>query len=346
MKKLTLLIILVFSLQFLFSQTVLNSSNNLTLGDTFRVDSYTEVSSIDPGCNGANCTWDYSTITGGNYVMGEGVVCVSPSTTLFADSSVTASADICIRRIDNPTEGFFHYHKYNNTSDHLIAFGLYSSGSGSFCTYYDELTTLEYPFSYGESFDDTWELLMFSFDMGCYYSRDSSIVTVEADAYGTIITPAGEFQNVLRVKRTTIDYSWSNYGGTEWISLGSFTDTQYDWYAPDIKTPVMSMFEAEWLPDMINVSYLVEYDFSTGVEEQTVPHLQIFPNPAQDRVSIITDRRFSSIKVISLNGQEMGTIVNFAKQYTLDISNYSKGVYLFEIAFEDGSVQRERIVKF
>ncbi len=346
MKKFILLIVLVFALQPLFSQTVLNGDNNFSIGDTFRSDSYVEVTSIDPGSDGANCTWDYSTITGGTYVMGEGGICVDPNTTLFADSAAVASANICIRSIDNPNDGFFHYHECNSTSINLLAFGLYNSGSGSFCTYYNELTALQFPFAYGDSFDDTWELLMYSFDMGYYYNRDSSIVTVEADAYGTIITPTGEFQNVLRVKRTTIDYSWSNYSGTEWVLLGAFTDTQYDWYAPNIKIPVMSMLAAEWMPGSFNVTYLVEHNFSTGIDEKLEHQLEIFPNPSQDRASIISDKRFNTVRIISLNGQQLETISTSAKQYPLDLSNYPKGVYFIEIAFEDGTVQREKMLKY
>ena len=349
MKKITLLLISIFAIQALFAQPVLTNSLNLTIGDTFRSDSYIEATSTDPGPGGANLTWDFSTITGGTYVEGEGAICVDPATTPFADSASVANANICTRSIETPNEGYFHYFECNNTSQYLNAFGLLdAAGSGSFGTYTNQSTLLEFPFTYDDSFDDTWEQLIYSLDLGYYYHRDSTIVTVEADAYGTITTPAGEYQNVLRLKKTTIDYSWMNYDGTEWIPLGSFTDIQYTWYAPNIKIPVMSIFEAEWLPGSYTVNYLVEYNFPVGIEDQLDYHIEIYPNPTTERVTIETDKKVKSANIYSINGHKMGEVsfqTNPMHQQTVDLSNYPIGVYLIEVVFEDGGTMTYRIVK-
>ena len=347
MKKFTLLFISVFALQALFSQPVLNSDLNFTIGDTYRYDLYTDVTNIDPGTGGANLVWDFGTISGGTYLEGDGVICVEPSTTPFADSAAVANANICIRNIDNPNDGLFQYYECNNTSQNLIALGALAGGSGSFSTYTNVQTALEFPFTYGDGFDDTWELLMYYIDLGYYFMRDSSIVAVEADAYGTITTPAGEFQNVLRIKRTTIDYSWSNYG-SGWISLGSFTDIQYDWFAPNIKVPVMIILEMGWMPGSYNVRYLVEHNFHTGIEERIDYSLEIFPNPTTDRVTIKTDEMINSVSIYSLMGQQLDVAYSQtgqSHQQTIDLSMYPKGVYLIEVGFEDGNVVKERIIK-
>ncbi len=347
MKKFTLLFISLFAIQALFSQPVLNSSLNFTIGDTYRYDGYSDVINIDPGPGGANLVWDFSTISGGSYYEGEGVICVDPSTTAFADSAAVADADICIRSLENPDFGPYQYFECNNTSQNLIALGFLATGNTSFGTYTDIQTALEFPFTYGDDFNDTWELLVYSIDMGYYFMRDSSIVTVEADAYGTITTPTGEYQNVLRLKRTTLDYSWSNYG-TGWISLGSFTDIQYEWHAPNIKVPVMIILEAEWLPGSYDVRYLVEHNFPTGIEDLVDYNLEIFPNPATDRVTIKIDEMFNSVSIYSLNGQQMDVVTSQtgqSHQQTIDLSKYPKGVYFIKIGLEDGNVVTERIIK-
>ena len=51
--------------------------------------------------------------------------------------------------------------------------------------------------------------------------------------------------------------------------------------------------------------YLVEYDFSTGIEDKTGIHPEIFPNPATDSVTIKTDEMINRINIYSLNGQKM-----------------------------------------
>ena len=348
MKKTTLLIISILALQALFSQPTLTSSLNFTIGDTYRYDLYTDVINIDPGAGGANLVWDFGTISGGTYLEGDGAICVDPSTTAFADSSAVANANICIRSEDNPDFGPYQYYECNNTSQNLIALGFLGAGNNIFSGYTNPQTALEFPFTFGDSFDDTWESMMFYINLGYYFMRDSSIVSVEADGYGTVTTPAGEFQDVLRIKRTTIDYSWSNYGGTGWTSNGSFTDIQYEWYAPNIKVPVMIIQEMDWLPGSYTVRYLVEYNFSTGIEDRVDVHLEIFPNPATDRVTIKSDEMFNSLRIYSLNGRQLDVASSQTSQphqQTIDIRKYPKGVYLIEVGFEDGSTVRERIIK-
>jgi hypothetical protein len=348
MKKITLLLISVFAMQALFSQPVLTNSLNFTIGDTYRYDGYQEVPDIDPGAGGANLTWDFSTISGGTYYEGIGAICVDPSITAFADSAAVANANICIRNPETPPVGPHQYYNCNSTSQDLLALGFLAAGNNSFTTYTNNVTGLEFPFTYGDSFDDTWESMMYYIELGYYFMRDSAIVTVDADAYGTITTPAGEFQNVLRLKRTTIDYSWMNYGGTGWLFNGSFTDINYEWYAPNIKVPVMIIQEIEWLPGTYEVRYLVEHNFSTGIEDIADHRLEVFPNPTTDRVTIKTDKKFNSVSIYSLLGKQLDVVTSQtgqSHQQTIDLSKYPKGVYLIEVGFEDGNAVKERIIK-
>ena len=348
MKKFTLLLISVFALQALLSQPTLTSSLNLTIGDTYRSDMYHEVTNIEPGPGGTNMVWDFANVTGPTYIEGYGGICVDPSTTPFADSAAVTNADICLRNEETPEESPYQYIESNNFSQELLAMGFLGGGSSNFTTYTNPQTIIEYPFTYGDSFDDTWELIMYSPDMGYYFYRDSAIVTVEADAYGTITTPTGVFQNALRIKTTTTDYSWTNYGGTGWIPNGSFTDVSYQWYVPNIKIPVMSISEPEWLPGYM-VSYLVEHNFTVGIEDKEGNlSLDIFPNPTKDRVTIKTDEVVNRLSIYSMNGQQMEIVSSQTSQpfqQTIDLSKYPKGVYLIEVGFEDGNVVKERIIK-
>ncbi len=347
MKKFTLLFISVFALQVLFSQPTLTSSLNLTIGDTYRSDMYHEVTNIEPGPGGTNMVWDFANVTGPTYIEGYGGICVDPTTTPFADSAAVANANICLRSEETPEESPYQYIESNNSSQELLAMGFLGGGSFNFTTYTNPQTIIEYPFTYGDSFDDTWELIMYSPDLGYYFNRDSAIVTAVADAYGTITTPIGVFQNALRIKTTTTDYSWTNYGGTGWIPNGSFTDVSYQWYAPDIKIPVMSISEPEWLPGYM-VSYLVDYNFGVGIEDKADIHFEIFPNPTTDRVTIKTEKIFNSVNIYSMNGQQIyiaKSQTGQALQQTIDLSKYPKGVYLIEVGFEDGNVVRQRIIK-
>ena len=339
MKKFTLLFISFVAALVVFSQPVLTSYINLNIGDTYRYDGYSEVTNIEPGPGGANLIWDFSGITGEIFYEGNPAICVDPSTTPFADSAAVADANICASPVDGI--GPYQYYDNDNSSQNLIAMGFVAESGSSFSTYTNVLTAFEFPFTYNDSFDDIWEQMTFNINDNYYNMRDSSFMTVEADAYGTITTPLNVFSNVLRVKTTTIDYSWMRFeAGGDWISIGSFTDIQYSWYAPNIKTPVMIINEMEGFPSY-EARYLVEYNFPVGIEEQSEVQLEVFPNPTTDRVTIKTDETIQHVSIYSLNGQKMDEI----SSQTIDLSKYPKGVYFIEVGFEDGNTITKRIIK-
>ena len=350
MKKITLLFISTLAVLPLFAQPVLNNDLNFAIGDTYNYDIYTDITNIDPSPGGADLVWDFGTLTGGTYIEGNGgSICVDPSTTPFADSTAVADADICIRNANNPDLSPYQYYECNNTSQNLIALGFHATNNNSYGAYTDRLTALEFPFSYGDSFDDTWDLLIYHIDDGYYYLRDSSIVTVEADAYGTITTPSGEFQNTLRVKRTTTDYSWYDLDGGGLGDPDPYIEIQYDWFAPNIKVPVMIMNDIDWLPGL-TVRYLVEHSFTftTGITDRSDCHLEIFPNPATDRVTIKTDKSFNSVSIYSITGQQLDVTTSQTgqpHQQTIDLSKYPTGIYFIEVGFEDGNAVKEKIIK-
>jgi len=346
MKKFTFLLFSIAATLFAFSQPVLTSSINLNIDDTYRYDGYSGVTNIEPGQGGANLTWDFSEITGDYYYEGIAAICVTPSTTPFADSASVAGANICT----SPVEGLGPYQYYDNTnsSQKLIAMGFVGESNSSFGTYTDILTAIEFPFTYNDSYEDTWDFINFHIDLGYYFMRDSSTVTVEADAYGTITTPTGTYPNALRVKRTTIDYSWFCYeAGGDWIPSGPFTNIDYGWFAPDIKVPVMFIDDLEGLPGY-EARYLVEYNFPVGIEDQLDYHLEIYPNPTTDRVTIKTDEIIERVNIYSITGQLMDAVsspTGPSRQQTIDLSRYPKGIYLIKVGFEDGAIVTDRIIK-
>jgi hypothetical protein len=220
--------------------------------------------------------------------------------------------------------------------------------NNSFTTYTNILTALEFPFAYGDSFNDTWELLGFHIDNGYYFMRDSAMSTIEADAYGTITTPLGEFQNTLRIKTTTIDYSWYRYeAGGEWIPSGPFTDIEYAWYVPNIKVPVMIITELDGFTSY-SARYLVEYDFTTQIEDHLNHSLEIFPNPVIDHAIIRTDNPINHYNIYSVNGQQLDALnlqSHLSHQQIVDLSKYPKGVYFIEVFLDNGNIITKKIIK-
>ncbi len=69
--------------------------------------------------------------------------------------------------------------------------------------------------------------------------------------------------------------------------------------------------------------------------------LKVYPNPAKNTITIDNSTTIKSINVYNLQG----ILINTSKINTIDISNYSAGIYLLEVENTEGSVSRIKFVK-
>ena len=345
MKRTILLFIMLFSMQGLFAQPVLNNNLNFAIGDYYRLDGYNEVTSIDPGGAGANQVWDFEVISGSGFFEGDAAICVDPSNTPFADSSGAAGANIATKLFASD-DGPYQYYKSNAGSREILAMGWHQAGNTSFTNYLNGYTDLQFPMTYGDDFDFNTELLMYSVDMGYYVMRDSGQVTVEADAWGSITTPVDTYPGVLRLKTTSVIHSWYRFDiGEPWFYLGEFTDVSYTWYAPNIKVPVLTIMEFLWDKGLYSVHYLAEYESPSGIESPENIGFSLYPNPAKNAVHILysEDLPAGEIIIYNLQGREM--IRQNARNGRIDLSGLSQGCYFVELRSERSSLTRKLVIQ-
>lgn len=86
---------------------------------------------------------------------------------------------------------------------------------------------------------------------------------------------------------------------------------------------------------------------TTSVNESTENDINIFPNPAQNRLHIDTgDNIVKSIFISDILGNELIDIdYNHNNPNTLDISTLATGIYFINVMFDDGSSTIEKFVK-
>lgn len=74
--------------------------------------------------------------------------------------------------------------------------------------------------------------------------------------------------------------------------------------------------------------------------------IKIFPNPASDFVTIsISDETIQKILLLSIDGKQT-VIQNIStNDYTVDLSSYSKGIYIISIQSSSGEIYNEKIIK-
>lgn len=346
MKKFTSLLISILAISVVYSQHTLTNQINLDLGDTYKYNGYEGTTNIEPGPGGAGQTWDFSDISGYGFFEGINAIAVDPSTTLFADSAVVANANMCTRNMDDPNSGPYQYYDNNNSYSNLIAMGFLGNTNSSFGTYIDEQKAFEFPFGYNDSFVDTYDFWNFHIQDGYYFMRDSATVTVEADAYGTLTTPLQQFHNVLRIKRTKTYYTWFRFTpGGDWMQSGPFTDIEYSWFAPDIKVPVMYVDVMEGFDDY-PVRYLVDYNFVTGITDSQVTQIEVFPNPSDNIVHIISNKSIKQVSVTSMQGLVLMVIPsNGLMKQQIDIQNLAAGIYLLCVEYSDNTELSKNILK-
>ena len=380
MRKLTFTLIAIMLSPLLMAQPVLNNNLNFTLGDTWRLNGYNEVFNIDPGPPGANMVWDFEVIDGDLYFEGNPAICVTPSSTHFADSTAVMQSDIAMASIPtDPMEPYiYQYVTSSNSSREMVAMGMYLSGSGSYGTYNDAWIDLIFPIEYDDSFSFDVETLLFSLEDGYYYFHDSTSATVEADAWGSITTPAGSFQNVLRLKTTEVSRSWYKFDiGEPWMYMGEFIYISYHWYDAAIKVPVMVIHEFEFKKNQelagfysqpasvynshalskkrpggfnlktteYSAEYLAEYDFQTSVNNLNKTRFNIFPNPTRDVVNILSDGVSTAYEAVVYNQLGQQVLKTLVTNDVLNVSSLKPGIYILELSKDEALTRKKLIIR-
>ena len=80
-------------------------------------------------------------------------------------------------------------------------------------------------------------------------------------------------------------------------------------------------------------------DTNTSVFDNNTPlqlDFNVFPNPAQEKLNIVTDEGIETVALISLTGAFIQSL-NINKEQAINVSSISKGVYLLQINTKDRS---------
>ncbi len=167
---------------------------------------------VNPGAAGANKTWDFTTLSGFNYVFEDYTWVNSPTTGSY----------------NTATHSYYYDGGFTFTAhDQRNSLGIYDLGfQGNYFGTPFKITNfnllMKFPFTYQDSVKNKQYISIAEFGADVFI--DTGRVSIIADGYGTLKTFNGTFNNVLRVKTLT------NY-----ISRGVFVSTTYQkvnytWY--------------------------------------------------------------------------------------------------------------------
>lgn len=325
-KKVFFLVALTAGYMRTHSQTALTySAHSPQNNDVYTV---SNSSYVNPGSTGTGQTWNFSSAP----VTGSSSFTVAPSSSIplgsnFPNASTaitTGGASDCFEI----TSGSINYYGGTFTPGMLGA------------VYSDPEKRLQFPFSYLNSFSDS------------FYATETisgnttyryGYVTVTADGEGTLITPAGTYSNVLRLRR---NISWTDSTSA---NIVTYSGDYYSWYSVSSRYPLAEMWS---VTGTAGSSFGSRY--LTGVTQgisglQDESGIVVFPNPCDEKLFVSSGhtKDINTVRIYDINGKNVFERDFKAQnaQATFELSfNAPAGIYFLSIS-DGNSILTRKIVK-
>lgn len=191
-----------------------------------------DTNGVSQGSAGANQNWDFSDLEPLAGVAGTLYHYIAPSNTPSQYASQFPGANFALRVGEGDTA------VYSYTKKEANQFSILGIASEDVIQEYSntdiQLKSLSYNGSFSDDFTNTT-------DAGTgfiFYGSGSRTITY--DAYGTLITPAGTFQNAMRLKGISSQVDSADFGVGSTIIRTSFT--VYDWVVPNQPGVLVSVY--------------------------------------------------------------------------------------------------------
>jgi len=328
MKKNTILslVAIIFALN-AFAQTIpgsafpaIGSIYTLTLADT---------TGVQPGSSGMGITWNFGTLINSGKTQVDSFLL--PSATPYG--SIFPTATIAVHEVAPTTDYYVYY--FNDGSEYQRI----ANVQPDTVIYSNPANEFPYPLSYGTNLNDTYYS---SYTSGGTTVHMSGATNLNADGTGTIITPDGQYSDVLRVTGTRDEHD--TIFGTPTITV-HLQSTYYDWYQPVLYYPLMSIL-------ITNVYYSIgpvihqktvgyRNGVQTGINMLDIPDnaVSVSPNPSSTGVFRFRLRNESEmIRQIDISDLTSRIIYTGKGNINeINLSGSAKGVYFYHIQTVNGN---------
>lgn len=306
----------------LLSQPTLTAAGtNPVVGDQFTTHTTQYVA---PGSSGASQTWNLAmTSSGSSSSTG-----VTPSSTPYAANFPTAS--VCF--------GTGPYTYYKTSSSAWQMNGMVN-GSGTVLAYSDLEDMMRFPFTFGNSYTDTWST---TFVQATYTYYRVGTTTVTADGWGTLTTPAGTFSNVLRVHFVQTYQDSTNIMSTPYVI--DYVNDEYMWYLNGNHNPIAAVYDLTATPGGNFTGGFYIQNVVSGIDNYAgVTSLSLFPSVATEQINFSYTLNGTSevtISIMDANGRSVMEIPQVQvyegeNTYTIDVAELPAGNYYASISYDN-----------
>ena len=256
-----------------WAQPVLDSAEYYHVGQIFN---YRHCSSVTPGPSGASQTWNFASVTDSLIEIDTVLSATTPANALLTFNGITS---------------------YLSISDTETAVTGIDFGTQASVSYNSAITSVLHPMSYLDTATSSFTESLTAAVNGT--GAGNSLMKV--DGYGTLITPQGTFNNVLRVRfnQTEID--------TTGLGNETITVVSYRWFDSTHQYPLMridSMVGAGLAPLLITSAAYYTTDDPTAVKNVTrenVANAHLDNNGLTLKTTLTQGREYG-IALIDANG--------------------------------------------
>jgi len=290
---------------------------------------------ISPGNSGASQTWNFSSMSVQSSLNSS---CVTPSST--TNGSSFPNSNLCFSN-SNST---YSYLKTSSTY-----WQNYGSVSSVVMAYSNPEDFIHYPFTYNDNFTDTWAA---SFISGGYTFYRTGTTTVTADGYGTLITPAGTYTNVLRVHFYQDYQDSTDLGGFPYLIY--YQNDQYMWYKEGVHNSLATVYSltSSSAGTFQGSSYNLNSPAGISMLNKIDETIQIFPDPAKDNLFLqfeLIENQPVEVKIFNYMGSlvkncMVGKGIIGENNFQLNIEDLSEGVYFAQINVNNKFQRSKRFV--
>jgi hypothetical protein len=303
-----------------FGQPVLTSSGILPHeGDQF---TYYSTEVLSRGASGAGITWDFSNLQATDTIQ---LKWFNKSESAYKDSfpnaELTAETNFGIDFIK--TSGGDYQRQ-----------GLVIEDFGIVTEYQDPEDFIRLPMAYSDQYEDSFSSVYNSF-LGKTIRKGT--LTVNADAYGTLILPYAAINNVLRISYHE-DISDSTIFNTVPSTLEIIS-----WYSNKINAPLLTYFklssavygETETMQYLNQESYLI-----AGIpKNERIVEIKVYPVPCNKYIYVsgIKRKRVHLIEIVDMQGKILRKIMTpKGNQAKINVADFEKGTYIMNLHLMDG----------
>jgi len=342
MKKLYVFASCIFFAAMLTAQPTLQYPQNVPeIGDVIQIQ-FVSSDGLTTDPVGPDVSWDFSQLT---VLSGGQITAIDPS-------QAPAGGQLPLSNVAlSMGDTIFTYALTNADGYHYLGTQSTTGTYPSLLVYSDNRTFLKFPFTYDDTYFDTYKGIVTTSAATVHVVAASEMF---ADSYGTLILPNGTYPNVLRI--ITIDAEIDSlFMNGNFIKEFNVVRTQFTWLAADSKGPLMSI---EILSNgALGTIDTTAYYTSSGSgindgQPMPVSQLSVFPNPASDDLVIEFTSNGTNEATISIVNQvgkimisrEVPQMTKGLISEKIDISKLPSGIYFASVLCSCGKQLTQKLV--